>query len=653
MLRQRSRKFVKQALWWSRIKLVYARITLNRFTTLYFGVAVISCIVLSSLQAVAYHDNSEASDLISVVLSKSNITSGLTFFNNNAFSFCNDIPNQAGAHCEEIRLGNSTFFDINAAVVGVRVDVYCRPSLIDQKSQRALSAVPVFDASGTTIAVQINTGEVLPIPCLESLLYIRDILRDARREDVVTLLFQIWMLSLSLVTILNESLPHLGASLAGHVLGTAWAGFRVSNSKMLQERYNNLIVNGTCDGIDLLGNWWDIRTQHTIPVIAIHVAALLIYLYLSTNIYKVYANQSFSRVGASAEINNIYKAVLLLSVFLQLVGFFSLASTGMWIDKIANSSIRPMARHLPLYLAAFAVTAVIEIPWVVLGWLSVRREYRKLFVVFGILSVFLLSVSSFMFASNLYRLIFDSWPFFATITVTAYVLLVVTSFLAVVCRLHFGKGLKEYLRVTEALEGMDFTPVNFSKNDDAKSVTLKRSFSDKSYASSTSKEKYDVETLPYVDAPRQPAPSHQGASVRGMHSLSIYSDAARPTMKFSTTPPVARSIMSKKSSRFSSSTTSTGITTSSAASSVPPSPSLQQGAWRKEVPPVPVITVKRTASQVSRKPVPPLLAPASSSESSPTASSPVRGLPTNPRPGSPVNIKVQRVQQQQPKEGYF
>ncbi len=92
--------------------------------------------------------------------------------------------------------------------------------------------------------------------------------------------------------------------MAGHVLGTAWAGFRVSNSKMLQERYNNLIVNGTCDGIDLLGNWWDIRTQHTvscrvhqmglvsdeevkIPVIAIHVAALLIYLYLSTNIYKV------------------------------------------------------------------------------------------------------------------------------------------------------------------------------------------------------------------------------------------------------------------------------------------------------------------------------------------------------------------------------
>ncbi|KAF9048021.1 hypothetical protein BDZ89DRAFT_1057978 [Hymenopellis radicata] len=611
MLRQWSRKLVKQALWWSRIKLVYARITLNRFTTLFFGVAVISCIVLSALQVLAYHDNSEASNMIDIVLSKSNITSGLTFFDNNGFQFCHDIPTKADAHCEEIRAGNSTFFDTNAAVVG-----------------RALSAVPVFDRSGTTIAVQINTGEVLPIPCLQSLLYIQDVVRDARREDVVTLLFQIWMLSLSLVTILNESLPHLGASLAGHVLGTAWAGYRVSNSKRVQERYINLIVNGTCDGIDLLGDWWDIRTQHTIPIIAIHVAALLIYLYLSTSIYK-HPRRSITYTKSCS------KAVLLLSVFLQLVGFFSLASTGMWIDKIANSSIRPVARHLALYLAAFAVTALVEIPWVVLGWLSVRREYRKLFVVFGLLSLFLLGVSSFMFASDLYRLIFDSWPFFATITVTAYVLLVVTSFLAIVCRLHFGKGLKEYLRVTEALEGMDFTPVNFSKNDNATSVGLKRSFSDKSDKSFTSsmKEKYDVETLPYMDEPRQPVPSHQGVSVRGMHSLSIYSDGARPTMKMSTTPPVARSIMSKMS-RLSSSTTSTGITTSSRASSVPGSPSLQPGAWKKEVPPVPAITVQRTASQVSRKPVPPLVAPTSSPAPSPTASSPVRGLPTNPRPGS-------------------
>lgn len=64
--------------------------------------------------------------------------------------------------------------------------------------------------------------------------------------------------------ILNESLPHLGASLAGHLLGTAWAGFRVSSSKHLQDRYNKFIVHGTCDGIDLLQDWWSLRTRHTV-----------------------------------------------------------------------------------------------------------------------------------------------------------------------------------------------------------------------------------------------------------------------------------------------------------------------------------------------------------------------------------------------------
>ena len=37
-----------------------------------------------------------------------------------------------------------------------------------------------------------------------------------------------------------------------------------------------------------------------------------------------------------------------------------------------------------------------------------------------------------------------SWPFFATLTVTAYMFSIVSSILGVFCRLNFGKGLAHY-----------------------------------------------------------------------------------------------------------------------------------------------------------------------------------------------------------------
>lgn len=89
-----------------------------------------------------------------------------------------------------------------------------------------------------------------------------------------------------------------------------------------------------------------------------------------------------------------------------------------------------------------------------------------------------------------YRYILTSWPFFATLTVTGYALLVTTSILGVICRLNFGKGLARYrkllhfalphlftficliVEVADALEDADFTPVSFSEsiNTDAEKI---------------------------------------------------------------------------------------------------------------------------------------------------------------------------------------
>ena len=43
-----------------------------------------------------------------------------------------------------------------------------------------------------------------------------------------------------------------------------------------------------------------------------------------------------------------------------------------------------------------------------------------------------------------YRTIFKSWRFFATVTVTAFILLVLTVTLGFVCYFNYGKGLQAY-----------------------------------------------------------------------------------------------------------------------------------------------------------------------------------------------------------------
>lgn len=184
-------------------------------------------------------------------------------------------------------------------------------------------------------------------------------------------------------------------------------------------------------------------------------------------------------------------------------------------------------------------------------------------------------------------------------TVTAYILLVATSALGVVCRLHFDKGLAQFctsssfsssrhlltsapVRVSDALEGMDFTPAYFSKNinDVDNIVGLKRSVSEKSYASS---KKVPIdEEMPDI---QEPSAAH--FETRAAHSLSVYSDTNRPTMKFTSTPKVARS------QRASTVSTATALTTSTTSTYSKQPHSTTKAAWKEHSnrPPTPLVPI--------------------------------------------------------------
>ncbi|ETW82980.1 hypothetical protein HETIRDRAFT_426430 [Heterobasidion irregulare TC 32-1] len=269
--------------------------------------------------------------------------------------------------------------------------------------------------------------------------------RDAKREDLATIFFQVWLLIII-------------AALASHVLATAWAGFNVHSYLKVRNEYMEFVVTGACAGVDVLGGWWDDRLRHTVPAI----------------IYQRYARQSFNSVGAPAKINRMHKLYLFFVMTLQLAAFFTIAATGLWINKLTEDAISQAAHHLRLYMAAFIFSVILEVFWVVFGWLSIRREYRPVFWMFLGASIFVTVIWTLMFFSPVYRFVFNTWPFFATMTVTSYIFLVATSVLGALCRLNFGKGLAHYLIVLEALADDNFTPASFTNDPEAAEGNIPR-----------------------------------------------------------------------------------------------------------------------------------------------------------------------------------
>ncbi|KAF7373391.1 hypothetical protein MSAN_00548700 [Mycena sanguinolenta] len=392
MVSQRSRERVKHVLSVSRVKLIYARITLTRYTTLYFFLALLSCIIFICLQTGTYLNNMEGTNAVAAFLVQSNVTSstlGMSFLQDGNVVLCKNIPGQPEANCTTL-------------VKRVSSHMHVRDTILS------------FDERADT--------PKNPQQCALSLMWLEDVLADASREDFGTLLYHIWLLTLSVVTLLNESLPHLFAGLAARALATAWAGFRVRGNSNLLETYYHVIDAGKCDGFDPLGTWWNQTTTHGILGLVANIVNLVIVAGLSYKLFRVYASQTFSRVGASTEVNHIYKLVLMLSVILQLSGFFTLGQAALWFSKISFGSIRRLADDFYLYLAELVVIAVLVGPWLTLGWISVRRESKSLFLLFSLISLILFGMSTALFTSPLNQFVFKEWSFYATMSVTAYIL---------------------------------------------------------------------------------------------------------------------------------------------------------------------------------------------------------------------------------------
>jgi len=151
---------------------------------------------------------------------------------------------------------------------------------------------------------------------------------------------------------------------------------------------------------------------------------------------------------------------------LQLECFVVVAATGLWVDVLFNTAISKLSAHTTIYEGLFILTTVLLIPWISMGWYAIRLEKKLLMWIFLGIAFFILSGWSIMFYSIVYRWTFLQWPFMGCFVVASLVLLVSTVILGIICRMNFGKGLKQYLHAEAVLASSNFSPEVFTHDEE-------------------------------------------------------------------------------------------------------------------------------------------------------------------------------------------
>ncbi|KAG1787849.1 uncharacterized protein HD556DRAFT_1246142 [Suillus plorans] len=313
-----------------------------------------------------------------------------------------------------------------------------------------------------------NQVAVLDRQCLWALNYPVQILQQTEREDLTFIAFQIWVLGMSIVAILNESVPHTIATLLTHMLATGWAGYQIFNTAQFHGDFSRLSTNGACNPINLLPSYWKSRFVAEIASLVLNAVALLVSSFLSWRLAKLFGWQTFKRVGASMVISRVYKFVLVLSIVIQISLFFMVVSISLWLDQLWNGNIGRLDTS-PEFKPLLIVTLILLLPWLTAGWHGVRRELKIPMFVFLALSVGYLAGWAAMFDSSAFRWTFMTWTFFGVMTSSSVFLTLVAFILGIICRINFGKGLIRYLNADEPIPE-DFVPVNYG--DDLEKIAF-------------------------------------------------------------------------------------------------------------------------------------------------------------------------------------
>ena len=316
-------------------------------------------------------------------------------------------------------------------------------------------------------------------------------------------------MGMSCVAVLYQSIPHVWAIFVTHIIAALWSAFQLWSTRAFKARYSGLINDhnldllrgrGACAGQDMLPAYFNPRMNAELASAVFNFVSVFTSGYLAYRLIYVFGWNTFKHIGASVVIHKVHKLILTLTILIQLSLFnivvsvvrpllvhldcseirclgamdrpivFVRSSLSTMLTSCSWSSSGLFGRYatfLGLYRAWNIVILIGLIPWLTLGWFSVRREWRHRMLVFNILSAFFLMSwlgmhlpvcftrrligFTAVILSSTWRLTFLNWRFFSIIQVVAFASCLLTFVFGILCRVFcFKEQLPQYPNPTDA-----------------------------------------------------------------------------------------------------------------------------------------------------------------------------------------------------------
>ncbi|KAK0453003.1 uncharacterized protein EV420DRAFT_1557961 [Desarmillaria tabescens] len=451
---------MRRSLKW-KLEALYTRITLNRLTTIFFLFGFFHCFAQGTIQSLLFSVDSRYSTLLSHITIAANVPpANHTFFAGSTLRVCNFLPHNDGS-CSDV-------FTINRPPSAMSID---NDQNITENNGIWRAGL---DGSGFSIKASDDTVSVSPLGessditlskiCIQTLLLPSQDLSNFRRENLAFVFLQFWLFGISVLAMIQDSVPHLLAGIGARILLTAWSAYAIWRTHHLSSVYKALLSDpGTPCSVDFFPTYFSTRSSLEIPDLVLNLTALTIMIW---TVLRVYAVQSYKCVGAPAHILRIHKFFMAIQACLQLEVYILPAGMGLWIDQLFNTYIKYISEHTQVYESVFIFYTVMVVPWMILGWYAIRYERKKWMFTFIFIGFVFLLCESIMFYSQVYQWTFVMWPNLACFTVSFMIVIVACIILGIVCLRNFDQGLAQYLNAESVLASSNFAPEVFQHRED-------------------------------------------------------------------------------------------------------------------------------------------------------------------------------------------
>ncbi|KAI8449746.1 hypothetical protein BY996DRAFT_4588598, partial [Phakopsora pachyrhizi] len=253
------------------------------------------------------------------------------------------------------------------------------------------------------------------------------------RTDVAMMVFQLWLWGLTIRGLFLESVPHLLAVGASHILNIAFSALDLHETIHLHDFFHKVVAED-CDGVDVIPLFWG-------SILRINIVSLIFatftFVTLSALGYKLYSVldwRTFKKLGASRIVRIAHTFSLIFMAILHLSVYFIVIFLAIWLDELRTHS-----------------------------WTESENDMRQSTQIFKTL-IYYLSFSSasscfhlLLLTGGFYKRMIKDWIFLKFSGIMAMTLLFAGLLVAVGCMLFFEKGLlaRAYLDSQELAQALE------------------------------------------------------------------------------------------------------------------------------------------------------------------------------------------------------